>query len=65
MLADMNIRAPTSQTGLVGDILSRRYGFIVFAGAAVCWWLLRRALSVGRHAGEHEVPAPPSYREVG
>jgi len=65
VLAGMNIRASTTETGFVGDLLSRRYGFFVFAGALVFAMLLWRALEVGRQASEYEAPAPPAYRESG
>jgi NADH-quinone oxidoreductase subunit H len=65
VLAGMNIRASSDRSGFLGDLLARRYGFFVAAGAVVFAMLLGRALVVGRQATEYDAPAPPSYRESG
>ena len=56
VLAAMSIDAPTSQTGLAGNLMSRRYGFIVVAGGFVLLLMLFRAVEVGRsvHSGSAE-----------
>jgi NADH-quinone oxidoreductase subunit H len=66
VLAGMLIEAPTTQTGFVGSLMRRRYGFAVFAGGLLLGLLLLRAITVGRATtrGEAGSSAAPAFEEV-
>ena len=54
VLAGMLVDAPTSQTGFLGNLWQRRYGFGVFLGGAVMAVMLLRAMRVGRDEGARQ-----------
>ena len=58
VLAALRIKAPTEATGVAGNLLSRRYGFLVALGGGVMVAMLLRALSIGRSTRESEGAAP-------
>ena len=63
VLAGMLIEAPTSQSGFVGSLMRRRYGFAVFAAGLVLLLLLLRALRVGQATTRGEVGGTPAFEE--
>ena len=64
VLAGMLVEAPTTQTGIVGSFMRRRYGFGVFVAGLVLGLLLLRALHVGRATTQGEAGSAPAFEEV-
>ena len=66
VLAGMLIEAPTTQTGIVGSILRRRYGFGVFAAGLLLGLLLLRSVHIGQETTRDQAAsgAAPAFEEV-
>jgi NADH-quinone oxidoreductase subunit H len=63
VLAGMLIDAPTDDTGFLGNVMRRRYGFIIFLGGLALGAMLVRAMTIGRARADDDQPAP-QLREV-
>ena len=64
VLAGMLVEAPTTQTGIVGSFMRRRYGFAVFVAGLLLGLLLLRSLHVGRATTQGEAGSAPAFEEV-
>jgi NADH-quinone oxidoreductase subunit H len=64
VLAGMRIEAPTDQTGFVGNLMERRYGFFVFVGGMALAALLYRAVRIGQATTDGEAGPVPAFEET-
>ncbi|HEX9969398.1 MAG TPA: NADH-quinone oxidoreductase subunit NuoH [Acidimicrobiales bacterium] len=64
VLAGMRIDAPTTATGVVGDLMRRRYGFAVFVIGLLVAPVLMRAVRIGHEASDAEHTALTPLRRI-